>query len=75
MRYLEYVESTYRRISSPGQRYTTWTNNWYDSLISGIVDAREAMLGWFWLDAALLAALLLFFRASGYRLMRTSRQV
>jgi hypothetical protein len=73
-RYLEYVESTYRRISTPGQRYMTWTNNWYDSLINGIVDAREALLSWFWLDAALLAALLLFFRASRYHLMQTSRQ-
>jgi hypothetical protein len=28
---------------------------------------------WFWLNAALLAALLLFVRANGYRLLRTSR--
>jgi hypothetical protein len=72
-RYLSFIESTYRviRISSRGQRYQSWTNSWYDSLINSIFDANETLLEWFWLDAALLAALLLFLRASGHRLMRS----
>jgi hypothetical protein len=73
--YLQYVESTYRirRTGSRGQTYQTWSNAWYDSLVNGIFDANEAWSNWLWLDAALLAALLLFLRAGGYRLMRNSR--
>ncbi|MCI0333991.1 MAG: hypothetical protein L0228_12300 [Planctomycetes bacterium] len=42
----------------------------FDTLLGEIVDARETWLTWLWLNAALLAALLLFLRAKGYRLMR-----
>ena len=35
-----------------------------------IVEMQDHWIAWLWLDAALLAALLLFLRASGYRLMR-----
>jgi hypothetical protein len=42
-------------------------------IIHLIINMEDRWIGWFWLDAALLAALLLFLRASGYRLMRTPR--
>jgi hypothetical protein len=73
--YLQYIESTYRvwRIGSRGQSYQSWSNAWYNSLVNGIFDANEAWSSWLWLDAALLAALLLFLRASGYRLLRAGR--
>ena len=37
------------------------------SLVSGIADTQESWTSWLWLDAALLAVLLLFLRASGYQ--------
>ena len=46
---------------------------WYDSLVRAIADHRESLVNWLCLDAALLAALLLFLRASGYRLIKNRR--
>jgi hypothetical protein len=59
---MNYVESSYR-LQSP-------RNFSYDSLMYGIYRARDTWRAWLWLDAAFLAAVLLFFRASGYRLVR-----
>jgi hypothetical protein len=39
-------------------------------IIDTYVEMRDHWLSWLWLDAALLAALLLFLRANGYRLQR-----
>jgi hypothetical protein len=74
--YLQYIESGYRvwRTGSRGQLYQIWSNNWYDSLVNGMFDARDAWSSWLWLDAAFLAALLLFLRAGGYRLMCSSHR-
>jgi hypothetical protein len=70
--YLQHIESTYKtwRIGTSGQNYQIWSNAWFDSLINGIFDANDNSVSWLWLNAALLAALLLFLRASGYRLAR-----
>ncbi|HEY3391413.1 MAG TPA: hypothetical protein VGK58_01810 [Lacipirellulaceae bacterium] len=73
-RYLQYIESTYQtwRIGTGGSIYQTWLNTWYDSLINGIFAANDTWDSWLWLNAALLAALLLFLRAAGYRLLRNT---
>jgi hypothetical protein len=70
--FLEFVASSHQvfRISRNGQPYYTWTQDWEDSLICTIFDGRGTLVNWFWLNAALLAALLLFLRASSYRLIR-----
>jgi hypothetical protein len=71
--FLEFVASSHRvlRISRNGELYYTWTRDWENSLICTIFDGRGTLVNWFWLSAALLAALLLFLRASGYRLTRS----
>jgi hypothetical protein len=67
--YLEFVELAYR-----GQFYRAgmWArgNPWFDSMFRGVYDVRGSLVSWLWLNTALLAALLLFLRASGYRLVR-----
>ena len=70
--YLAHIESTYRVTlqTRRGQIYQDYSRAWYNSLVNGIVEGRDSWASWLWLDAALLAALLLFLRASGYRLMR-----
>jgi hypothetical protein len=71
-RYLENVESTYRVTRGFGPwSVTSFNNTWYNSLVCGIAEERDSLVSWLWLNAALLAALLLFLRASGYRLMKT----
>jgi hypothetical protein len=65
--YLTLIQSSYRRPFGGG---TTLANSWWDSLIRDIADVGNSWTTWLWLDAALLAALLLFVRASGYRLMK-----
>ena len=55
---------------------STATKPWYSlyGTISWTIGEMEDLwIVWLWLDAALLAALLLFLRASGYRLMRSGR--
>jgi hypothetical protein len=59
---MDYLESAYRYNPPP--------NPWYDSLVYGIYRTRDTWRTWLWLDAALLAALFLFLRASGYQLVR-----
>jgi hypothetical protein len=54
-KYSEYVYLRYRSFSS---------------MLYALLRMRDDWLYWLWLDALLLAALLLFLRASGYRLMR-----
>jgi hypothetical protein len=44
----------------------------YRSISYTLMNMEEHWFEWLWLDAALLAALLLFLRASGYRLMRSN---
>jgi hypothetical protein len=44
----------------------------YRHLFGNIVQLRQTLPNWLWLDTALLAALLLFLRAKGYRLVRHS---
>ena len=72
--YLQYIEWTYRTTWALGQR-SRWafSRAWYDSLVRTIADDRESLVSWLCLDAALLAALLLFLRASGYRLSKNRR--
>ncbi len=72
--YLQYVEWTYRTTWAFGQR-SRWafSRAWYDSLVRVIADHRESLVNWLCLNAALLAALLLFLRASGYRLIKNRR--
>jgi len=44
---------------------------WAHGTIGGaLAEMKDLWTAWLWLDAALLAALLLFLRASGYRLIR-----
>jgi hypothetical protein len=65
--YVQYIESTYRTTWAFGR--WDFSRAWYDSLVRTIADQRESLVNWLCLNAALLAALLLFLRASGYRLM------
>jgi hypothetical protein len=62
LQFMNYLHSTNWNMPLP--------NRWYDSLVYGIVESRDTWISWVCLDAALLAALLLFLRASGYRLIR-----
>jgi hypothetical protein len=50
-----------------------WQFGYYGSINWVIAEMHEHWIAWLWLDAALLAALLLFFRASGYRLTRAAK--
>lgn len=53
---------------------STATKPWYSlygTIAFTIGEMEDLWIAWLWLDAALLAALLLFLRASGYRLMRS----
>jgi hypothetical protein len=59
---MDYLESVYR--VNPNR------NPWYGSLVSGVYRTQDTWRTWLCLDAALLAALLLFLRASGYQLAR-----
>jgi hypothetical protein len=61
--YLQYVEATYRT-----------TRAFSESLLLGIALPRESFVKWLCLNAALLAALLLFLRASGYQLIKNRRE-
>jgi hypothetical protein len=47
----------------------------YGSIAHAMADMKNAWIAWMWLDAALLASLLLFARARGFRLMRTTRDL
>jgi hypothetical protein len=61
--------STYlNSILTPG----TFRAGYYGTVPWIIGEMQDHWIAWLWLDAALLAALLLFFRASGYRLTRTA---
>jgi hypothetical protein len=54
---------------------STATPPWYDdsyAIAWVIVEMHDHWFAWLWFDAALLAALLLFLRACGFRLMRHS---
>ena len=66
--YLAYLEWVFNPTG-------VWTigNSWNNSLLRDLADVRGSLVSWLWLDAALLAALLLFLRASGYRLMQMPR--
>lgn len=44
------------------------------SIAHALVDMQDLWIGWMWLDAALLGALLLFLRASDYRLARAANR-
>lgn len=44
--------------------------NWYGSVGWTLVEMQDLWIAWLWLDAALLAALLLYLRTIGYRLAR-----
>jgi hypothetical protein len=44
--------------------------NWYGTIAWALAEMKDLWTAWLWLDAALLAVLLLFLRASGYRLVR-----
>lgn len=46
------------------------TSRGYGTIAWSLVEMEKLWTTWLWLDAALLAALLLFLRAIGYRLMR-----
>jgi hypothetical protein len=50
-----------------------WQAGYYGSVNWIIAEMHDHWIAWLWLDAALLAALLLFFRASGYRLTRAAK--
>jgi hypothetical protein len=50
--------------------YGNWPNV---PILDALIDMRQYWFVWLWSDAALLAALLLFLRASGYRLLRNNR--
>jgi hypothetical protein len=74
-RHLEYVELKYVMARGVGRfRSTTFTNAWYDSLLRGIADDGDSLVRFLCVNAALLAALLLFLRASGYRLAKSQPQ-
>jgi hypothetical protein len=60
-----------RRFPS-GQTWSYFAAGYYGSMNWVIGEMHEHWIAWLWLDAALLAALLLFFRASGYRLTRAA---
>lgn len=45
-------------------------SNWSGTIAWALIEMKDLWTAWLWLDAALLAALLLFLRASGYRLIR-----
>jgi hypothetical protein len=44
-------------------------------IVDMLIEMRRLWVSWIWLDAALLAALLLFLRASGYRLVRPAPKI
>jgi hypothetical protein len=69
IQYLEFVELAYRSQFYRAGRWV-WGNPWGDSLLQGVYDVRGSLVSWLWSNTALLAALLLFLRASGYRLVR-----
>lgn len=75
VRFINYLESLYQVRSTRGLRgaaYTfTYTDFGSNSLLQGIQGTQNTWVAWLWLNAALLAALCLFVRASGYRLERT----
>jgi hypothetical protein len=52
--------------------YGNWPNV---PILDTLIEMRDYWFVWLWLDAALLAALLLFLRAAGYRLVRKTRRV
>jgi hypothetical protein len=64
--------NTITRRNAMGLTWTDWTANYYGSIKWVIGEMQNHWIAWLWLDAALLAALLLFFRASGYRLTRSA---
>jgi hypothetical protein len=70
--YLKFVESAYHLWwkGPNGQMYRSWSRAWSNSLLHRIFEANDAWTSWLWINAALLAALLLFVRANGYRLLR-----
>jgi hypothetical protein len=62
--YADYLEASATRRRS----------NFYGTIPWMIVEMKDHWIAWLCLDAALLSALLLFFRASGYRLMRLNAE-
>jgi hypothetical protein len=75
-RYLSYVELAYVTIRGRGPWNTVAFNRaWYDSLVRGIADEKDSLIHFLCINAALLAALLLFLRASGYRLAKAPREL
>jgi hypothetical protein len=64
--------STIIRRNAFGGTWTDWAPGYYGSIKWVIGGMQHHWIAWLWLDAALLAALLLFFRACGYRLSRTA---
>jgi hypothetical protein len=58
--------SVYLKSSSSSSK----PGGWYGTISWTLADMKDLWTAWLWLDAALLAALLLFLRASGYRLIR-----
>jgi hypothetical protein len=64
--YSTYLKSASLNIAISPRRY----QNWYGTVAWSLVEMEKLWTAWLWLDAALLAALLLYLRAIGYRLMR-----
>jgi hypothetical protein len=65
--------NTITRRNAMGLTWITWKASYYGSMKWVIGEMHDHWIAWLWIDAALLAALLLFFRASGYRLTRSAR--
>jgi len=62
--YSGYLKAVALRVRPAGQ-------NWYGSVGWSLVEMEQLWIAWLWLNAALLAALLLYLRTIGYRLART----
>jgi hypothetical protein len=72
IKYLAHLESGYLYSLRPGLPKYWHRPAWYELLVQEIAEQRDTLPVWLWLNAALLAALLLFLRANGYRLTRRS---
>jgi hypothetical protein len=49
------------------------TSTRYGSIVHAMAVMKDAWIMWMWLNAALLAALLLFLRGTGYRLIKSAK--
>lgn len=65
--------SAYLKANAAGMN-TRGGFNWYGTVGWALVEMETLWTSWLWLDAALLAALLLYLRAIGYRLMRSGQR-